>query len=158
MVIQTHTYVANNIIARRNAMHHLQQLWMRYPRQLSASTIQGCMSRIPTDIVLIGYEDLKRLGRMDLVVAGWPYQGHSQAGLGQELQDPLSGLFWELLRSLQWWQHKQATLIAYIFEDVPLMGIMSVQVQNDVHIVCQHLGEPVVVDAATLGSYAHRLR
>ena len=158
LVIQTYTYVDNNIIVRRSAMHHLQQLQMRYPRQLSASAIQGCMSRIPTDIALIGYEDLKRLGRVDLVVAGWPCQGHSRAGLGQGLQDPRSGLFWELLRLLRWWQCNQATPIAYIFENVPPMGIVNAQVHNDAHVVCQYLGKPVVVDAAALGSYAHRLR
>lgn len=38
------------------------------------------------------------------------------------------------------------------------MGVMSIQVQNDAHIVCQHLGKPVALDAAALGSYAHRLR
>lgn len=94
LVIQTYTYVDNNIIACRSAMRHLQQLRMRYPRQLSASAIQGCMSCIPTNIALIGYEDLKRLGRVDLVVAGWPCQG---------FQDPRSSLFWDLLQLLQWW-------------------------------------------------------
>lgn len=151
-------YVDNNIIARRNAMHHLQQLRMRNPKQLSASAIQGCMSCIPTDIALIGYEDLKRLGRVDLVAAGWSCQGHSRAGLGQGLQDPRSGLFWELLWLLQWWQCNQATPITYIFENMPPMGIMSVQVQNDAHVICQHLGKPVAVDVVALGSYAHRLR
>ena len=71
LIIQTYTYVYNNIIARKSAMHHLQQLRIRYPRQLSASAIQGCMSRIPIDIVLFGYKDIKRLRRVDLVVAGW---------------------------------------------------------------------------------------
>ena len=85
-------------------------------------------------------------------------QGHSRAGLGQGLQDPRSGLFWELLQLLQWWQCNQATPIACIFWDVPPMGIMSAQVQNDAQVVCQHLGKPVVVDVAALGSYAHQLR
>lgn len=97
MVIQTYTYVDNNIIIRKNEMHHLQQLWMRYPRQLCVNAIQGSMLRNPIDIALIGYKDLKRLGRVDLVVAGWLCQGHSRAGLGQRLHDPRSGLFWELL-------------------------------------------------------------
>ena len=85
-------------------------------------------------------------------------QGHSRAGLGQGLQDPRSGLFWELLQLLQWWQCNQATPIAYISDNVPPMGIMSAQVQNDAQVVCQHLGKPIVVDDATLGSYAHQLR
>lgn len=37
------------------------------------------------------------------------------------------------------------------------MEIMSAQVQNGVHVVCQHLGKPVVVDVADLGSYVHEV-
>ena len=32
------------------------------------------------------------------------------------------------------------------------------QVQVDAQLVCRYLGKPVAVDAAALGSYAHRLR
>ena len=85
LVFQTYTYVDNNIIAHKSVMHHLQQLGIRYPGQLSASAIQGCMLRIPIEIALIGYKDLKRLGRVDLVVAGWPCQRHSRAELGKGL-------------------------------------------------------------------------
>ena len=59
---------------------------------------------------------------MDLVVAGWPCQGHSQAGLHQGLQDPCFGLFWKLLRLLQWWQCNQATPLAYIFDKCAFNG------------------------------------
>ena len=156
--IQSYTYVDNNAIVSRAAKHHLQQLQMRYPKQLPASAIQGCMSRLPADIALIGQEDLQRLGRVDLVVAGWPCQGHSRAGLGLGLQDPRSALFWELLRLLKWWQRTQVTPVAYILENVPPLGSVSAQVQADAQEVCLHLGEPVTVDAAALGSYAHRLR
>ena len=44
---------------------------------------------------------LKNLGRVDLVVARWPCQGHSRAGLGQGLQDPRCNLYWEPLWLLQ---------------------------------------------------------
>ena len=94
--IRSYVYVDNNIVVSRAAKHHLELLRMRYPRQLPASAIQGCMSRLPADIALISEEDLQRLDRVDLVIAGWPCQGHSPAGLGQGLQDPRSSLFWEL--------------------------------------------------------------
>ena len=156
--IRSYTYVDNNIMVSTAAKHHLQQLRMRYPKQLSASAIQGCMSRLPADIALIGEENLERLGRVDLVIAGWPCQGHSRAGSGQGLQDPRSALFWELLRLLRWWQRVQVTPVAYIFENVPPLGVINVQLQDAAAEVCLHLGEPVLVDAAALGSYAHRLR
>jgi hypothetical protein len=47
--------------------------------------------------------------------------------------------------------------VAYIFENVPPLGVVSAHVHESARVVCQHLGEPVVVDAAALGSYAHRL-
>ena len=86
------------------AKHHIKQLRARYPRQLLASIVKGCMSQLPHDITLIGEDDLHKLGRVDLVIAGWHWQGHSRVGLGKGLQDPRSELFWELLRLLHWWQ------------------------------------------------------
>src|SRR6478672_6117109 len=110
--IRSYVYVDNNIVVSRAAKHHLDLLRMRYPRQLPASAIQGSMSCLPADIALISEEDLQRLGRVDLVIAGWPCQGHSRAGLGQGLQHSRSALFWELLQLLRWWQHTQVTLVA----------------------------------------------
>ena len=52
----------------------------------------------------------------------------------------------------------QATPIGYILENVPPLGIVDPQVQADAQLVCRYLGKPVVVDAAALGSYVHRLR
>ena len=156
--IRSYTYVDNNIMVNRAAKHHLQQLRMQYPKQLPASAIQGCMSRVPLDVTLIGEEDLLRLGKVDLVIAGWPCQGHSRAGYRQGLQDPRSNLFWELLRLLHWWQRNQITRVAYILENVPPLGDVGAQVHEDAKVVCQHLGQPIAIDAAALGSYAHRLR
>ena len=156
--VSTYVYVDNNDMVNKAAKHHIKQLQARYPRQLPASDVQGCMSRLPGDISLIGEEDLQRLGRVDLVMAGWPCQGHSRAGLEKGLQDPRSGLFWELLRLLRWWQRMQATPVGYILENVPPLGIVDPQVQADAQLVCRYLGKPVAVDAAALGSYAHRLR
>ena len=106
--VSTYVYVDNTDMVSKAAKHHIKQLQARYPRQLPASAVQGCMSQLPGDISLIGEEDLQRLGRVDLVMERWPCQGHSRAGLEKGLQDPRSGLFWELLRLLRWWQRMQA--------------------------------------------------
>ena len=116
------------------------------------------MSRVPSHSALIGEEDLLRLGKVDLVMVGWPCQGHSRAGSCQGLRDPHSSLFWELLRLLRWSQREQATPVAYVFENVPQLGKVSAQIHEDARMVCQHLGEPVAVDVAAFGSYTHRLR
>ena len=73
--IHTCVYVDNNDILSKAARYHIKQLQARYPRQLRASAVQGCMSQLPGDISLIGEEDLQGLGRVDLVMAGWPCQG-----------------------------------------------------------------------------------
>ena len=127
-------------------------------RQLPASAVKGCKSQLPQDIALIREDDLHRLGRVDLVIAGWPCQGHSRASLEKGLQDPRSELFWELLRVLHWWQRMQATPVGYILENVPPLGLVGSQIKGDIQLVCRYLGAPVVVNAAALGSYAHRLR
>ena len=156
--VLTYVYVDNKDMVSKAAKHHIKQLQARYSRQLLASNVQGCMSRLPGDISLIGEEDLHRLGRVDLVMARWPCQRHSRAGLGKWLQDPRSGLFWELLRLLRWWQRIQATPVGYILENVPPLGRVDPQVQAVAQLVYRYLGKPVAMDVAALGSYAHRLR
>ena len=81
---------------------------------------------------MIGEDDLYRLGRVDLVIVGWPCQGHSRAGLEKGLQDPRSELFWELLRLLHWWQRMQATYVGYILENVPPLGLVGSQIKGDI--------------------------
>ena len=58
---------------------------------------------------MISDEDLKRLGHVDLIIVGWPCQGHSRAGTGQGLDDPRSSLFADLMRLTQWWFTHQLT-------------------------------------------------
>ena len=75
--VHTYVYVDNSNMVSKAAKHHIKQLRARYPSQLPASAVKGCMSQLPQDIALIGEDDLHRLGRVDLMIAGWPCQGHS---------------------------------------------------------------------------------
>ena len=59
---------------------------------------------------------------------------------------------------MQWWFTHQPTLPGYIFENVPLLGDSRDKVLEGGHYVRQHLGDPIFVDAASIGSYAHRPR
>ena len=52
----------------------------------------------------------------------------------------------------------QATPVGYILENVLPLRTVDLQVQADAQLVCRYLGKPVAVDAAAVGSYAHRLR
>jgi len=42
-----------------------------------------------------------RVGPIDLVIIGWPCQGHTQADHGEGLHDPRSRMFWEMLQVLR---------------------------------------------------------
>jgi site-specific DNA-cytosine methylase len=63
-------------------------LMRRYPELLPRSTIQRYQWALPSDIILLGAQDLARVGPIDLVITGWPCQGHTWAGRGKGLRDP----------------------------------------------------------------------
>ena len=158
LTVRQYVYVDDSPVSTRAARHHLHRLMVLYPQQLLPTTIRGCFGRLPRDITLISEEDLRMLGPMDLVIAGWPCQGHSRAGAGRGLEDPRSSLFWDLIRLMQWWFVHQPSPPGYILENVPLLGDSRAKVLEGRHYVCQHLGDPIFVDAAGLGSYSHRPR
>jgi len=83
--------------AKRVSSHHLALLMRRYPELLPRSAIQGYQWALPSDIALLGAQDLARVGPINLVIAGWPCQGHTRAGRGEGLRDPRSCMFWEML-------------------------------------------------------------
>ncbi len=82
---------------RRVSLRHLTLLMRRYPELLPRSAIRGYQRVLPLDIALLGAQDLARVGPIDLVIVGWPCQGHIQAGCGEGLHDPRSHMFWEML-------------------------------------------------------------
>jgi hypothetical protein len=73
-------------------------LMWRYLELLSRSVIRGYQWALPLDIALLGVQDLAKVGPIDLVIVGWPCQGHIRAGRGEGLRDLQSHMFWEMLR------------------------------------------------------------
>ena len=59
---------------------------------------------------------------------------------------------------MQWWFAHQHSPPGYIFENIPLLGDYRDKLLEGRHYVCQHLRDPIFVDAASLGSYVHRPR
>jgi site-specific DNA-cytosine methylase len=88
---------------------------------------------LPLNIALLGAHDLARVGPIDLVIVGWPCQGHTRAGCGEGLHDPRSHMFWEMLRVLRHFQTHQARALAYILENIPLLGDTKSHVMASVH-------------------------
>jgi hypothetical protein len=156
--VRRYIHVDSGFVANRVARHHINRLLALYPEQLPPSAIHGCFGKLPRDVTLISDDDLRRLGHVDLVIAGWPCQGHSRAGGGRGLDDPRSGLFADLLRLIQWWFTHQATPPGYIFENVPPLGDIRPKVRQDGAYIHHLLGPPTFVDAAAMGSFAHRPR
>ena len=156
--VRRYIHVDSGFAANRAARHHMQRLLALYPEQLPPSAIRGCFGKLPRDVTLVSADDLCRLGHVDLVIAGWPCQGHSRAGSGRGLDDPRSGLFADLLRLIQWWITHQSMPPGYIFENVPPLGDTRAKVREDGAYIHHLLGPPTFVDAAALGSYAHRPR
>jgi site-specific DNA-cytosine methylase len=75
--------------AKKVSLHHLALLMRQYPKLLPRSTIQGYQRALPLDIALLKAQDLARVGPIDLVIVGWPCQGHTRASCGEGLRDPL---------------------------------------------------------------------
>ncbi len=80
---------------------------------------------MPSDIALLGAQDLVRVGPIDLVIARWPCQGHTRVGRGEGLHDLRSRMFWEMLQVLHHLQTHQVCVPAYILENVPFDALPS---------------------------------
>ena len=52
---------------------------------------------------------------------------------------------------MQWLFSHQPTPLGYIFENVPLLGDSRDKVLEGGHYIRQHLGDPIFVDAASIG-------
>ena len=100
--VRQYVYVDNSQVSTRVARHHLHQLMVLYPQQLYPTAIRGCFLRLLHDVILINKVDLRHLGQVDMVIAGWPCQGHSRAGAGRGLEDRMSSVFWNLIWLMQW--------------------------------------------------------
>ena len=98
LTVRRYVYVDNSPVSTRVVRHYLHQLMVLYPQQLFPTAIRGCFSRLPRDVTVVSEADLQHLGPVDMVIAGWPCQGHSRAGADPGLEDPKSSLFWDLIR------------------------------------------------------------
>jgi hypothetical protein len=101
ILVRKYLYVERDETAKRVSLHHLTLLMRQYPELLSRLAIQRYQQALPLDIALLGAQNLARVGPINLVIVGWPCQGHTRAGRGGGLRDPRSRMFWEMLRVLR---------------------------------------------------------
>ena len=144
--------------ARRVSESRYQQLLLRHPGQISQEAVAQVHTRLPQDVELISEADIRDLGGVDLLIAGWPCQGHSKAGSGQGFWDPRSRLYVEIVRIIEILQQTQARPLGYLLENVFSGFDHRAKVIAAWKLIHQTFGECVMLDAAQFGSYAHRLR
>jgi site-specific DNA-cytosine methylase len=133
ILVRKYFYMERDETAKRVSSHHLAILMRQYPELLLRSAIQGYQRALPLDIALLRAQDLARVGPINLVIAGWPCQGHTRVGRGEGLRDLRSRMFWEMLWVLCHLQTHQARVPTYILENVPLLGDTRSHVMANVH-------------------------
>jgi site-specific DNA-cytosine methylase len=99
---------------------------------------------------------MELLGLVDLIIKGWECPGFLATRFGKGLNDTRSGLFTEMVRLITWAQSISPTL-GYVIENTPSQLDEKEKVQEHYTLVKHYIGEPLLLDAAQCGSYAHRL-
>eukprot|EP00775_Hariotina_reticulata_P012120 gene12120-biopygen14017 len=163
--VSRYLYSDTDLTAQTIALHRIMQLQEQYPLQLQQQALEGCFSAMPEDITDITVQHvhavvLSQPSAQWFVVAGWPCQDFSLAGPSRGMAAARSRLLTDLVRLigiLQQLLPEQPP--GYLLENVPMQYHRNSTIaQQDFHQVTRAIGQPVVLDAAQVGSFAHRLR
>ena len=125
--------------------------------------IRGHNKRLPQNISLVGESDLSTLilnkGPIDFICGGWECQSMSMAGKHKGMDDDRFTPVLDMVRTLNFLQKNQISPPLYLFENTyPGTPGQYPCVDEAAKMVESFLGAPVVIDAAGLGSVAHRVR
>jgi site-specific DNA-cytosine methylase len=74
--VKCYIYVDVDEAARQVAKRHSRRLRIQFLELLATSAIKTSFSTLAGDIALVSAEDIYRCSYVDLVIAGWPYQGY----------------------------------------------------------------------------------
>jgi hypothetical protein len=152
-------------VCSRVASHRMQQLAAAYPRQFNMRAYKDALVTLPADVFNITHDALLDADALDgnqwLVVAGWDCSNMSPAGDMTGVEGTRSNTFYptvHIIKQLQAIQVHRPP--GYICENTATQfNWKSEFIRMDTtSTVCQALGEPVAIDAAQLGAYAHRMR
>jgi hypothetical protein len=156
--VQRYVYIDTDDAARQVAKYHSRGLRVRFPELLTTTALLSASSSLTGDISLISKKDLHWLGHVDLVIAGWPYQGMSMARNQNGLQDGHSSRFYDMVRVIRYLQTSQRRPPSYIVENIPVVSSLRSRMLESMYKIHSILGVPVLIDAAAVGSRAHRPR
>jgi hypothetical protein len=164
ITVKRYLYSDTGKSANAVAKHRVWELSLRYPHLLRGQALKG-MYNLPADVYQLNSEALIKAGALQgdqwLVVAGWECQDLSPAGSGKGLEGQRSSTFYPLIRLIAGLQMlQQAKPPAYLLENTAVQCNFNApeMAKRDFAKICSVLGDPVLLDAAQFGSYAHRLR
>ena len=160
--IKCYTYVDYDPISRRIAAQVLQKLQQQHPEQLPSTAIQAFDQRLPQSIACIGNLLLSNLitrhGPIDILGASWECQSVSRAGKQQGAEDPRFRYFFNMVSIINFIEREQTSSCVYILENTYPGERCSPAVIKANNLVQAFIGAPVLIDAAGVGSAAHRVR
>ncbi|GAX73351.1 hypothetical protein CEUSTIGMA_g804.t1 [Chlamydomonas eustigma] len=152
---------------RAVAHHMLTQLIVKYPDQLPQEAWSSAFAALPQDVYAITEEHLSFAGALEedpiLLIARFECADLSLAGSRKGLQGSKSSTFYPLLSvlaSLQRMRSSYAFPLANLIENTATQYAYSSSraMKDSFHELCAKIGSPILLDAANVGSYAHRMR
>jgi site-specific DNA-cytosine methylase len=163
--VRQYYYSDTDLTAQTVAIHRIISLQEQYPHLLPQQALLGCFSAMPADITAITAQHVYAAFQQHpsaqwLVVSGWPCQDFSLAGPSRGLSAARSQLLTELVRLIGVLQQLLPDRPpAYLLENVTLQHHRDSSIsQQDFMQITHTIGQPIVLDAAQVGSFAHRLR
>ena len=163
--VNRYIYCDKSTAAQAVAVRRLHDLSARYPEQFPLQAWENAFHTIPQDVWSISAEHLQQAGCLDgtqwFVIGGFECQDLSPAsGKGQGLHGSRSSTFFPLCDIIGYLQEVQTLPPLYLVENTSMQVFdrSTPAIKQSFHIICETLGSPVLLDSATAGSAAHRLR
>ena len=82
----------------------------------------------------------------------------SRAGRRGGMEDVRGTCFFDLVRSLNYLQQRQAYPLVYVLENIFTRNMTDSRIREAERQIREFVGAPAVVDAVSTGSWAHRVR
>ena len=163
MKVKCYTSVEIDDISRGISNEVLSKLQSEYPHQLPDSALRGHSKRLPQDITNVSEDYLialvKNKGEVHFICGGWQCQSMSMAGPRTGMQDKRFPTFLNLVKIINILQRMQVMAPIYCVENTwPGPTGQKEGVDKTADLIQAFIGAPIIVDAAGLGSAAHRLR
>jgi len=148
--------------ARMAAAATLSRLQAQFPGQFAQNAVEEWDTALGSTMADAGgrlYDFTMKYGAPDFIVAWWPCQGLSKAGLQKGLQDSRTRLIYDVAGFIRRCQEMAGEdTVFYLLENVAVGGCAKRQIQNALQEIQNLVGVQWETDAVRFGSFAHRYR